>query len=74
INAVAPGMAAALLATAMGLLVAIPALFGYNRLVARNRNVSADMRVFLDEFITRMAEVYGSEGREPSPAAAGGER
>ncbi len=81
INAVAPGMAAALLATAMGLLVAIPALFGYNRLVARNRNVSADMRVFLDEFIARMAEVYGSEGRESSPAAAqplsaaaGGER
>ena len=31
INAIAPGMAAALLATAMGLFVAIPALFGYNR-------------------------------------------
>ena len=29
-NAIAPGMAAALLATAMGLFVAIPALFGYN--------------------------------------------
>ncbi|CAI0692596.1 DUF2341 domain-containing protein [Serratia entomophila] len=70
INAVAPGMAAALLATAMGLLVAIPALFGYNRLVARNRNVSADMRVFLDEFIARMAEVHGADGKE----AAGGER
>ncbi|AYD65835.1 MotA/TolQ/ExbB proton channel family protein [Achromobacter sp. B7] len=59
INAIAPGMAAALLATAMGLFVAIPALFGYNRLVSRNKEVSADMRVFVDEFITRLAEVHG---------------
>ncbi|MDY1536621.1 MotA/TolQ/ExbB proton channel family protein, partial [Pseudomonas aeruginosa] len=57
INAIAPGMAAALLATAMGLFVAIPALFGYNRLVTRNKEVSADMRVFVDEFVTRLAEV-----------------
>ncbi|WP_064118297.1 DUF2341 domain-containing protein [Pseudomonas fluorescens] len=59
INAIAPGMAAALLATAMGLFVAIPALFGYNRLVTRNKEVSADMRVFVDEFITRLAEMHG---------------
>jgi biopolymer transport protein ExbB len=59
INAIAPGMAAALLATAMGLFVAIPALFGYNRLITRNREVSADMRVFVDEFITRLAEMHG---------------
>jgi len=59
INAIAPGMAAALLATAMGLFVAIPALFGYNRLITRNKEVSADMRVFVDEFITRLAELYG---------------
>src|SRR5690606_23251835 len=61
INAIAPGMAAALLATAMGLFVAIPALFGYNRLVSRNKDVNADMRVFLDEFVTRLAEVYEAE-------------
>ncbi|MFK3776084.1 DUF2341 domain-containing protein [Pseudomonas sp. NPDC089406] len=59
INAIAPGMAAALLATAMGLFVAIPALFGYNRLTTRNREVGADMRVFVDEFITRLAELHG---------------
>ncbi|MDV3438207.1 DUF2341 domain-containing protein [Pseudomonas otitidis] len=59
INAIAPGMAAALLATAMGLFVAIPALFGYNRLTTRNREVNADMRVFVDEFVTRLAEVHG---------------
>ncbi|MBK5373659.1 DUF2341 domain-containing protein [Pseudomonas sp. TH43] len=59
INAIAPGMAAALLATAMGLFVAIPALFGYNCLITRNKEVSADMRVFVDEFITRLAEMHG---------------
>ena len=59
INAIAPGMAVALLATAMGLFVAIPALFGYNRLITRNKEVSADMRVFVDEFITRLAEMHG---------------
>jgi len=59
INAIAPGMAAALLATAMGLFVAIPALFGYNRLITRNKEVSADMRVLVDEFITRLAEMHG---------------
>lgn len=59
INAIAPGMAAALLATAMGLFVAIPALFGYNRLQGRNKDVGADMRVFVDEFVTRLAEVHG---------------
>ncbi len=59
---ITPGMAAALLAllmTAMGLFVAIPALFGYNRLITRNKEVSADMRVFVDEFITRLAEMHG---------------
>lgn len=43
----------------MGLFVAIPALFGYNRLITRNKEVSADMRVFVDEFITRLAELHG---------------
>jgi biopolymer transport protein ExbB len=68
INAIAPGMAAALLATAMGLFVAIPALFGYNRLIARNKDVSADMRVFVDEFVTRLAEIHG-EGSSASARA-----
>ncbi|PBK03629.1 biopolymer transporter ExbB [Pseudomonas abyssi] len=62
INAIAPGMAAALLATAAGLFVAIPALFGYNRLAGRNREVGADMRMFTDEFVTRLAEVHGGDG------------
>lgn len=66
INAIAPGMAAALLATAAGLFVAIPALFGYNRLTSRNREVSSDMRIFVDELITRLAEAHGENGNRAS--------
>lgn len=59
VNAIAPGIAAALLATVAGLAVAIPALFGYNYLASRIKNISADMQIFVDEFITRIAEDYG---------------
>ncbi|QOF76488.1 DUF2341 domain-containing protein [Variovorax sp. 38R] len=62
INSVAPGMAAALLCTAAGLGVAIPALFGYNWLASRSDAIGADMAVFVDEFVTRLAEEQG-EGR-----------
>ena len=58
VNAIAPGIAAALLATVAGLGVAIPALFGYNWLASRIKAISADMHIFVDEFITRMAEEY----------------
>jgi len=59
INAIAPGIASALLATVAGLAVAIPALFGYNYLASRIKNISADMQIFVDEFVTRVAETYG---------------
>ncbi len=58
INAIAPGISAALLATIAGLAVAIPALFGYNYILLRNKNISANMLVFVDEFITRISERY----------------
>ena len=60
VNAIAPGIAAALLATVDGLAVAIPALFGYNYLASRIKNISADMQIFVDEFVTRLAETYGA--------------
>lgn len=59
VNAIAPGIAAALLATVAGLGVAIPALFGYNYLASRIKNITADMQIFVDEFVTRVAEVHG---------------
>jgi biopolymer transport protein ExbB len=58
INAIAPGTAAALVATVAGLGVAIPCLFGYNFLNTRVKEITADMRVFVDEFVTRIAETY----------------
>jgi biopolymer transport protein ExbB len=60
INAIAPGISAALLATVTGLAVAIPALFGYNYILLRNKNVTANMQVFVDEFITRAAEMHSA--------------
>ena len=60
VNAIAPGIAAALLATVAGLGVAIPALFGYNYLASRIKNISADMQIFVDEFVTRVAETYSA--------------
>jgi biopolymer transport protein ExbB len=58
INAIAPGIAAALLATVAGLAVAIPCLFGYNWLASRIKQISADTQVFTDELITKFAERY----------------
>jgi len=59
VNAIAPGIAAALLATVAGLSVAIPSLFGYNYLASRIKTISSDMQIFVDEFVTRVAESYG---------------
>jgi biopolymer transport protein ExbB len=56
VNAIAPGIAAALLATVAGLGVAIPALFGYNYLASRIKNITISMQIFVDEFVTRAAE------------------
>ena len=61
VNAIAPGIAAALLATVAGLAVAIPALFGYNYLASRIKNITIAMQIFVDEFVTRSAELFGKE-------------
>jgi biopolymer transport protein ExbB len=58
VNAIAPGIAAALVATVAGLFVAIPAMFGYNYLTSKIKEATTDMHVFVDEFITKVAEFY----------------
>jgi biopolymer transport protein ExbB len=69
VNAIAPGIAAALVATVAGLAVAIPALFGYNWLLSRVKNVSATLQVFVDELVTKVAEAYAdAPAREARPA------
>jgi biopolymer transport protein ExbB len=71
VNAIAPGIAAALVATVAGLAVAIPALFGYNWLLTRAKDVTANMQVFVDELVTKIAEAYAdgssSSVRPPVP-------
>jgi biopolymer transport protein ExbB len=62
VNSIAPGIAAALVATVAGLSVAIPALFGYNYLITRIKETTSDMHVFVDEFVTKMAEFYSGSG------------
>ena len=58
VNSIAPGIASALLATVVGLIVAIPALFIYSYLNGRIKNSMSLMQVFIDEFVAKMAEFY----------------
>jgi biopolymer transport protein ExbB len=72
VASIAPGIASALLATTVGLLVAIPALFIYSYLSSRIKLLLSSMQVFIDEFVTKMAEVYPEDeaghGLPTSPA------
>ena len=47
---VAPGIAEALIATAMGLFAAIPAVLAYNKFSARAENLLSNYRTFAEEF------------------------
>jgi biopolymer transport protein ExbB len=58
--AIAPGVASALACTLAGLVVAIPALFAYSYLSSEIKNLAADMNVFMDEFMMRVDEGFGS--------------
>jgi biopolymer transport protein TolQ len=51
IHAVAPGIAEALIATAMGLFAAIPAVIAYNQFISRIKNIAAEMDDFSSEFL-----------------------
>lgn len=48
---VAPGISEALVATAMGLLVAIPAVVGYNHLLSRIDRITAEMENFSSDLL-----------------------
>ena len=60
-----------------GLAVAIPALFGYNWLLSRVKNVSATLQVFVDELVTKVAEAYAERStrdeRPPRPTIVAAE-
>jgi biopolymer transport protein TolQ len=57
---VAPGIAEALVATAVGLAAAIPAVMAYNHYVRRVHVVSSQMERFASEFIDRLETSAGN--------------
>ena len=58
LGAVAPGISAALLATVVGLLVAVPSLFAYNWLAQRIRHSTMEMESFAEEFVNAIEHNY----------------
>ena len=59
--AMAPGVAAALVTTVAGLLVAIPSMFGYNWLVHNLRVRTVELDNFAQELVSKMETEYLSE-------------
>lgn len=58
LGAVAPGISAALLATVVGLLVAVPSLFAYNFMAHRVRHQTMELENFADEFTAAVEHNY----------------
>jgi biopolymer transport protein TolQ len=58
IDAVAPGIAEALITTAAGLAVAIPAMIAYNYLVDRIKAMTSEMDSFASEYISIVEKLY----------------
>lgn len=57
---VAPGIAEALIATAIGLVAAIPAVIGYNYCIGRIRSLSQSMEQFSSELIDQYQYLFKS--------------
>jgi biopolymer transport protein TolQ len=68
LTAMAPGVAGALIATVIGLLVAIPAMFAYNFMVTRIRAFTQELDGFAIRFVTQIEHQY-VYGGESAPAA-----
>ena len=56
--AMAPGVAGALIATVVGLFVAIPAMFAYNYMVTMIRNITQELDNFATEYATAIEHAY----------------
>src|SRR5215469_3282734 len=59
--AMAPGVAAALITTVAGLVVAIPSMFGYNSLVHNLRTFTVGLDNFAQELVSKMESEYLDE-------------
>lgn len=58
LTAMAPGVAGALIATVVGLLVAIPAMFAYNFMVTTIRGITQELDGFASRYATHIDHVY----------------
>ncbi len=63
--AMAPGVSAALITTVTGLLVAIPAMFGYNYLVTTIRGMIVELDNFSAELASEFEHKYVNHGERP---------
>ena len=61
---VAPGISEALIATAMGLFAAIPAVIGYNRFSAKSDSITDLYQTFSDELITILHRAAHSQTKD----------
>jgi biopolymer transport protein ExbB/TolQ len=58
LTTMAPGVAAALVATVTGLLVAIPAMFGYNFMVTTVRHITQELDGFATRYANQIEHAY----------------
>ena len=58
LTAMAPGVAGALIATVVGLFVAIPAMFAYNYMVTMVRAITQELDAFASEYATALEHKY----------------
>jgi biopolymer transport protein ExbB/TolQ len=58
LTAMAPGVAAALVATVTGLLVAIPAMFAYNFMVTTIRHITQELDGFASRYANQIEHIY----------------
>lgn len=67
---VSQGIAAALVATAAGLLVAIYAIIAYNYFVAKISAISVQYKIYCEEFLFALGDLGKTQGQSVRPAAA----
>lgn len=70
VKVVSQGIAAALVATAAGLMVAIYAIIAYNYFVARVNGIAVQYRLFTEEFLMALSEHAPIKPGAPAPTSA----
>jgi biopolymer transport protein TolQ len=71
LRAVAPGIAEALITTAAGLFVAVPAVVAYNQLTSRIRIFASTIDDFCRELLNSLEEIPVRTDAQPSPLRTG---